>query len=42
VLNGWAEPDELDQRYAEIWASRDAKEAAAAWAEKRIPGFTGR
>ncbi|MBA3020898.1 enoyl-CoA hydratase [Propionicimonas sp.] len=42
VLNGWAAPDELDQRYADIWASQDAKEAAAAWVEKRLPRFSGR
>ncbi len=42
TLNGWADAAELDQLYAEIWSSRDAAEAAAAWTEKRAPGFTGR
>jgi enoyl-CoA hydratase len=42
TLNGWAEESELDQRYAEIWASEDAKEAARAWTQKRTPRFSGR
>lgn len=42
TLNGWADEAELQQRYAEIWSSQDAGEAAAAWTERRPPSFTGR
>jgi len=42
ILNGWADEDEVAQRYAEIWASADAAEAAEAWQEKRLPRFHGR
>lgn len=42
ILNGWADEDEIAQRYAEIWASADAAEGAEAWQEKRTPRFTGR
>jgi enoyl-CoA hydratase len=42
VLNGWADQDEIDRRYVEIWASQDAKESAAAWTQKRTPAFKGR
>jgi enoyl-CoA hydratase len=42
VLNGWADDAEIAERYAQIWASADAAEAADAWADKRLPRFTGR
>lgn len=41
ILNGWADPAEIKQRYAEIWASADATEAQLAWREKRTPEFRG-
>lgn len=41
VLNRWAQTEEIEQRYADIWASKDAAESAAAWKEKRAPRFTG-
>lgn len=41
VLNGWADPEETAARYAEVWSSRDADEAAQAWRKKRTPHFTG-
>lgn len=41
VLNGWADEAETASRYAEVWSSSDAAEAAQAWREKRSPRFTG-
>jgi enoyl-CoA hydratase len=41
ILNGWADDDEIAERYAEIWTSADAAEAAQAWREKRRPTFFG-
>lgn len=41
VLNGWADDAETASRYAEVWSSTDAAEAADAWREKRPPRFIG-
>jgi len=41
VLNGWADDAETASRYAKVWLSNDAVEAAQAWREKRSPRFTG-
>lgn len=41
VLNGWADTEETATRYAEVWSSTDATEAAQAWREKRSPRFIG-
>lgn len=41
LLNGWADAEETATRYAEVWSSRDADEAAQAWREKRSPHFSG-